>query len=168
MAFQNLKGWTAEKDPNLWASLFLMILSVAVISEALELEVGSPGNPGSGFMIFGAAAVLGLLALHQFVKSLGLRKPKSEAASERIHWVRMVAVIVANVLYIYLLQPIGLSHLHVPSPVFFVSGFGKRTMGPAGDRIGIGLALHIPALCPVAATQSSKRTDLFFLKGWRG
>jgi putative tricarboxylic transport membrane protein len=107
MAFQNLKGWTAEKDPNLWASLFLIIVSGAVISEALELEVGSPGNPGSGFMIFGAAAILGLLALHQFVKSLGLRKPKSEAASERIHWARIVAVIVANALYIYLLQPIG-------------------------------------------------------------
>ncbi len=52
MAFQNVKGWTAEKDPNLWASLFLMILSGAVMSEALELEVESPGNPGSGFMIF--------------------------------------------------------------------------------------------------------------------
>jgi len=107
MSFQNLKGWAADKDPNLWASLFLMILSGAIISEALELEVGSPGNPGSGFMVFGAAAVLGLLALRQFGKSLGLRKAKPEAASERIHWVRMVAVIVANVLYIYLLRPIG-------------------------------------------------------------
>ena len=84
-----------------------MILSGAVISEAFELEVGTPGKPGSGFMIFGAAGVLGFLALHQFIKSLKSVKHESDAAAERIHWGRILGVIVANILYIFLLQPVG-------------------------------------------------------------
>ena len=106
MANQGSEGWILKKDANLWTSLFLMLLSAAVINEAFELEVGSPSNPGSGFMIFGAAVVLGLLALHQFVKLLRSRKSKSESA-EKIHWVRITAVILANVLYIYLFRPVG-------------------------------------------------------------
>jgi len=107
MVVQNLKKWVTEKNPNLWVSLFLMIFSAAVIREALELEVGNPNNPGSGFMIFGTSGVLGLLALHQFIKSLYSHKRKSEAAAERIHWSRIFAVIVANLLYIFLLRPVG-------------------------------------------------------------
>jgi putative tricarboxylic transport membrane protein len=84
-----------------------MILSGAVISEAFDLELGTPGNPGSGFMIFGASGVLGLLALHQFIKSLKSLKHGSDGPAERIHWGRILGVIVANLLYILLLQPVG-------------------------------------------------------------
>jgi putative tricarboxylic transport membrane protein len=107
MAFRNAKGWIAEKDANLWTGLFLMSLSGAVISEAFELEVGTPSNPGSGFMIFGASGVLGLLALHQFIKSLRTCKRTSGASAERIHWSRIVAVIATNFLYVFLLQAVG-------------------------------------------------------------
>jgi putative tricarboxylic transport membrane protein len=107
MIFRDVKGWIAEKDTNLWINLFLMVLSAAIINEAFELEVGTPGNPGSGFMIFGTSAVLGLLSLHQFIKSFRLRKPPSEATDERIHWGRIISVITANLLYILLLKPVG-------------------------------------------------------------
>jgi putative tricarboxylic transport membrane protein len=106
MAGPGVKAWITKRGANLWVNLFLMILSAAVISEALELEVGTPNNPGSGFMIFGAAMVLGLLALHQVIKSLRFYKPRSES-EERIHWARILAVILANVLYICLFQPVG-------------------------------------------------------------
>ena len=106
MANPDVKAWIAKKGANLWANLFLMLLSAAVISEAFELEVGTPNNPGSGFMIFGAAVVLGLLALHQFIKSLRSYQPGAES-EERIHWARILAVILANVLYICLFQPVG-------------------------------------------------------------
>jgi putative tricarboxylic transport membrane protein len=102
-----MKGWIAKKDANLWTSLFLMIFSGAVISEAFQLEIGTPNNPGSGFMIFGTASVLGLLALHQFIKSLLSQKRKSEQDSEKINRGRIVSVILANIIYIFLLQPVG-------------------------------------------------------------
>lgn len=107
MGSKDWKEGIAKKDANLWTGLFLMILSGAVISEAFELEVGTPSNPGSGFMIFGASGVLGLLALRQFIKSLRSHERKSEAAVNRIHRGRIVAVIGANLLYIFLLQPVG-------------------------------------------------------------
>jgi len=102
-----MKGRFAKRDANLWTSLFMMIFSGAVIGEAFQLEIGTPKNPGSGFMIFGTAGVLGLLALHQFIKSFLSPEAQAEPASEKIHRGRIVSVIGANIIYIFLLQPAG-------------------------------------------------------------
>lgn len=107
-----------RKDSNLWTSLFLMVFSGAVISGAFDLEVGTPHNPGSGFMILGTAGVLGILALHLFIKSLLSRGPRAEKASEPIHRGRIVSVISANIIYILILQPLG----YLLS-TFFLMGF---------------------------------------------
>jgi len=70
-------NWIAKKGADLWTALFLMVFSGAVINEAIDLELGTPINPGSGFMIFGTAVALGILALLQFLKALLCRdKPK--------------------------------------------------------------------------------------------
>jgi putative tricarboxylic transport membrane protein len=84
-----------------------MIFSGAVISEAIQLEIGTPQSPGSGFMIFGAAGVLGLLALRQFVKSFRFQESEAKQTSKAIRWKRIASVILANILYIFLLQPVG-------------------------------------------------------------
>ena len=107
MALWDSKGWIAKQSADLWTGLFLMIFSGAVISEAIDLDVGTPHNPGSGFMIFGAAGVLGLLALRQFIKSLRFREREAQEGSEKIHWKRIVSVILANIIYIFILQPVG-------------------------------------------------------------
>jgi len=97
-------GW---KNAELWVNLFLMLLSAAVIREAFELEVGTPQNPGSGFMFFGAATVLGLLALHRFVRSFVVKPVRGETRGEPIHKGRILAVIAANILYIVLFEILG-------------------------------------------------------------
>jgi putative tricarboxylic transport membrane protein len=101
-----MKGWIANKGTDLWTGLFLMIFSGAVINEALKLEVGTPARPGSGFMIFGAASVLAVLALLQFLKSL-LSQKQSVQETEKIHPWRIISVIGANLLYIAILEPVG-------------------------------------------------------------
>ena len=122
-----MKEWLLKKDANLWTSLFLMILSGTVISEAFDLEIGTPRNPGSGFMIFGTAGVLGILALHQFIKSLMAEKRQTEKAQEKIHRGRIVSVIVANIVYIFILQPVGylLSTFLLIGFLFQVHGKGR-------------------------------------------
>ena len=127
MAFRNAREWIAEKDANLWTGLFLLILSGSVISEAFQLELGTPQNPGSGFMIFGAASVLGILALHQFIKSLCSQRRKVERPSEEIHWGRVVSIMLANVVYIFLLHPLGylLSTFLLLSFLFQIQERGK-------------------------------------------
>jgi len=102
-----MNGWVAKRDSNFWTGLFLMVLSGAVISEAFELEIGTPSSPGSGFMIFGTAVVLGLLALHLFIRSILSGERKAEKSSEKIQYARIVSVIGANIVYIFLLQPVG-------------------------------------------------------------
>jgi len=84
MAFQNAKGWVAKQNADLWTCLFLMIFSGAVISEAIQLEIGTPQSPGSGFMIFGAAGVLGLLALRQFIKSFRFQGSEAKQTTKTI------------------------------------------------------------------------------------
>ncbi len=106
MSSQKAKGWIAKQNADLWTGLFLMIFSAAVISEAIQLEIGTPQSPGSGFMIFGAAGVLGLLALRQFIKSLHLQG-QERPASRTVRWKQIVSVILANMIYIFLLQPLG-------------------------------------------------------------
>jgi putative tricarboxylic transport membrane protein len=101
-----MKGWIADKDTDLWTGLFLMVFSGAVINEALNLEVGTPARPGSGFMIFGAASVLAFLALLQFLKALLFRKHSAQE-TEKIHLWRIIGVIGANILYIVILEPVG-------------------------------------------------------------
>ncbi len=102
-----MKGWIARQNADLWTGLFLMIFSGAVISEAIQLEIGTPQSPGSGFMIFGAAGVLGLLALRQFAKSLYFQRRETRPASGTVRWKKIVSVILANIIYIFLLQPLG-------------------------------------------------------------
>ncbi len=97
----------AKQNADLWTGLFLMIFSAAVIREAIQLDVGTPQSPGSGFMICGAAGVLGLLALRQFIKSLHFQRREARRASEAIRWKQIVGVISANIIYIFLLQPVG-------------------------------------------------------------
>jgi putative tricarboxylic transport membrane protein len=99
-------NWVSKKGTDLWTGLFLIIFSGAVIREALDLEVGTPTNPGSGFMIFGTAVVLGVLALLQFLKALVSRAQADQAPEEIRRW-RIVAVIGVNILYIVLLEPVG-------------------------------------------------------------
>ena len=95
-----------KKNADFWTGLLLMLFSGAVINEAFNLEVGTPRHPGSGFMILGAGAVLGILALLQFLKSL-LSRQRPEQAPERIYPWRIILVFAANTIYIAALESMG-------------------------------------------------------------
>ena len=99
--------WPRKSGADFWSSLFLLLLSGAVINEAFNLELGTPRSPGSGFMIFGAAAALGLLALRQLIASLLSQAPPKASGAEPIHWARIVSVILTVLAYILLLKPMG-------------------------------------------------------------
>ena len=102
-----MKAWLKSTGAEFWSSLVLLLLSVAVINEAFNLELGTPRNPGSGFMISGAAAALGLFALRQFIASLFLPAHVKASSGDPIHWGRIVCVILAVLAYILLLEPVG-------------------------------------------------------------
>jgi putative tricarboxylic transport membrane protein len=102
-----LKEWFLKKEANLWASIILVLFAVAVSIEAYRLDIGTPNNPGSGFLIFGASTVLGILALHQLIKSIGGRERGIPKDIQKSYGRRVTAVIVGVALYIFLLVPVG-------------------------------------------------------------
>lgn len=107
-----MKSGIMKKGADLWTGLFLMILSGLVIRESFDLEIGTPHNPGSGFMYLGTALVLEVLALQQVIKALlsqgeeGFDKVPEQAPAKTHPW-RIVAVVLANIFYIVLLEKIG-------------------------------------------------------------
>jgi putative tricarboxylic transport membrane protein len=102
-----MKPWLRRIGADFWSNLFLFLLSGAVIHEAFNLELGTPRNPGSGFMIFGAAAALGLFALRQFITAVLSPAGLRSTAGTPIHWGRIVSVILAVLAYILLLESVG-------------------------------------------------------------
>lgn len=101
------KGWIARRGADFWTALVLMVFSGAVIREALNLDVGTPANPGSGFMIFGTAAVLGVMASVQWAKSFLTHDRETGEPQEKVHFLRIVSVIAANAIYIVALDRVG-------------------------------------------------------------
>ena len=101
-----MKGWLANKGSDLWISLILMIFSGYVIHGAFDLGIGTPQDPGSGFMFLGTATLLGLLAIVLFLQT-ALSRRVAAGSGEKTHGWRIVAVVAANFAYIFLMTPVG-------------------------------------------------------------
>jgi putative tricarboxylic transport membrane protein len=138
-----MKITAVKKNADFWSGLLLMLFSGAVINEAFNLEVGTPRHPGSGFMILGAATVLGILALLQFLKSLLFRQRPGQAP-ERIHPRRIVSVIAANMIYIFVLESIGYLLSTFGLLCFLFQVYEKRKWGSiAGGAAAISFLTYV-------------------------
>ena len=66
------------------AGLFWLAVSAMVIFKAIELDVGSFSNPGSGFVLSGAGMLFALLSIALIIKSfLGRGQGKSTSGSAK-------------------------------------------------------------------------------------
>lgn len=88
------------------SSLVALALGAGVIHAGLDLELGSPGDPGSGFMLFWVGvAMVGLSAI---VLVNGVRGPAPSRPLWRgARWSKIVAVVAALVAYAWLLERLG-------------------------------------------------------------
>ncbi len=110
MVFKDIWKCIVKNDLNFWPSILLMIFSGAVASEACNLGLGSIHNPGPGFIIFGTSCLMGLLSFHLFCKSLLAREGegrKTEDVWEGKRWRQVTFVLMALVIYVFLLNPLG-------------------------------------------------------------
>jgi hypothetical protein len=90
-----------------YPSLLLVICSLWIAREAYRLGVGNLSSPGPGFMVFGAAALLGLLALHLSIKSFLKGRKDDVRPQTKGHRGRVGSVFVSLVFYVFLFQPLG-------------------------------------------------------------
>jgi len=92
---------------DLYSSAFWLAFSTYIVVESYRLGLGEWDDPGPGYFPFGAAALFGCMALSVFVKSVrGASSPKTVVGG-RIHWQNVIMVLVAMVLYTFLLNTIG-------------------------------------------------------------
>jgi putative tricarboxylic transport membrane protein len=137
-----MNAWSREARADAGSGLLLLLLAAYVMREAVELELGTPTNPGSGFMIFGAGAALGVLSLHQLIRALRARRAERAGAGERepLRWGRIVVVILVTIAYILALRTVGyllctFVLLTVLFQVLERGGWVTRTIGAAAASL---------------------------------
>lgn len=74
------------------ASLFWLLVSIAVFVESIRLGVGKFQNPGMGFMTFCASGILGILSLILFIRA-SLSKEKTKPLFVGEFWKRVIFVL---------------------------------------------------------------------------
>jgi hypothetical protein len=91
------------------ACLFWIIVSLSVCTGAIGLKLGTPSDPGPGFLPFGTGALLGILALVHLLKvSVAISKGESEEFLwQEVKWRRSISVVLAVLVYALLLPHLG-------------------------------------------------------------
>ena len=103
-------------NPDRLGSLFWLALGAGSIYASLGLGLGTPGEPGSGFLPFAAGCFICLMALLVLLQSFRAAQPtqrKLSALWEAVYWRRSLAVGVLTLAYILVLEHLG----------FFLTGF---------------------------------------------
>jgi hypothetical protein len=89
------------------SSLFFLLVAIAVSIGAARLGLGKISSPGSGFMAFGAAVLLGILSVVCFLQTAGRKRAaKSQPVAFGTLWKTVALVGAALLLYAQLL-PLG-------------------------------------------------------------
>ncbi|MCX5911166.1 MAG: tripartite tricarboxylate transporter TctB family protein [Deltaproteobacteria bacterium] len=89
--------------------LFWIFVSLFVGTGAVTLKLGTPSDPGPGFLPFGTGALLGLLALAHLLKVSFSPFEKDPAGNpwKGLKWQRSISVAVAILFYALLLPHLG-------------------------------------------------------------
>lgn len=88
-------------------SIFWLLFAIVVAVASFRLGLGNLNTPGSGFMTFGAAVLLGFLSVITFLQaSAGEKVEETEPLFQGMLWPRVVLVFIGLIAYAQLM-PIG-------------------------------------------------------------
>ncbi len=90
------------------SSFFWLLVSLVTLRESYRLGLGSVHNPGTGFLTFWAAAILGTLSLVLFLMAF-LKKEAATRAPifKGTGWKRVLFVLAVLVIYAVLMPVLG-------------------------------------------------------------
>jgi putative tricarboxylic transport membrane protein len=89
------------------SAFFCFLLSFLAFVQSLRLGIGTPQNPGMGFIAFAASGLLGLLSIALFIQA-SLSREKVEAGPVFSGmWKKVVCILIALVLYARLMPIVG-------------------------------------------------------------
>lgn len=116
------------KTLNLASSLFWLLVSLVFFVPSIRLGIGTAHNPGTGFITFWTAGILGILSLWLFVKALFEKDAlSSDGPLFGKEWPRAVIVLVLVVVYSAVMPKLGylISTFALMSLVFGILEKGK-------------------------------------------
>ncbi len=86
---------------------FWLLLATATCAGALRLNVGTPSEPGSGFLPLGIGFLMGILALVHLMRITFRKEEKEQPLMGEVRWKRAAWVVVSLVIYALLLPLMG-------------------------------------------------------------
>ncbi|HVN23223.1 MAG TPA: tripartite tricarboxylate transporter TctB family protein [Syntrophorhabdales bacterium] len=94
---------------DLVSGLFWLAAAIFVLTQALDLGVGTVSAPGAGFVLFWSSVLFGLLSIILVVKALVASSGKQGIAElwHGLSWGNVVIAVVALVLYSLVLVKVG-------------------------------------------------------------
>ena len=96
------------KGDDRGSSLFWLLLSISILIESLHLGIGTPQNPGMGFMAFGTSGLLGILSLILFLQTFFKKKEaKIKPLFSGTLWKRVLLVLITLLIYSRLMPMAG-------------------------------------------------------------
>jgi hypothetical protein len=99
------------------ACLFWLVLAGALCAGSIQLKVGTPSEPGSGFLPFGTGFLLGILALVHLIQMSFRKGEKEEPLLGGVRWKRGAWVAGSLILYSLFLPLLG----YLLSTFFFMA-----------------------------------------------
>jgi putative tricarboxylic transport membrane protein len=87
--------------------LFWLVLAGALCAGSIQLKVGTPSEPGSGFLPFGTGFLLGILALIHLLQITFRKDEKEEPLLGEVRWKRGAWVVASLLIYALLLPLLG-------------------------------------------------------------
>ncbi len=96
------------RQMDLGSGAFLLFLSIFAMVESFKLGFGTMHRPGSGFLPFLAASVLGSLSLYIFLKAVRKRvKTEGEVWENPKGWPKMTLVLAVLLGFAFTMEKIG-------------------------------------------------------------
>ena len=127
------------KKADQWSGVVLLILAAFICWQAITLPYGNIHNPGPGFFPLWLGIVLGIMSFGLIVKVTRQKEGARmvwDILAEKIRWGRILLVIIALVLYGFLLDYIGFLIL-----TLLLMAFLLRAIEPQPWKVVIGWAL---------------------------
>jgi putative tricarboxylic transport membrane protein len=89
------------------ANLVWLAFSIAICVESWRLGLGGFHQPGSGFLLFFAGGLLGILALISLIQSLKDREPEGPRVWAGVNFLKLGLLVGALFVYTILLPKVG-------------------------------------------------------------
>jgi putative tricarboxylic transport membrane protein len=89
------------------ANLIWLALSIAICIESWRLHIGGFHQPGPGFLLFFAGALLGIFALISLIQSMKERKHRGPGTWAGVNFLRLGLLVGVLFLYTILLPKVG-------------------------------------------------------------